>query len=130
MRTQPARNSAAPNSVDELMTDDIIAIGSTDPVSRARDLMIGLGIHALPVLDDGKAVGIVTSADLVDEWPENFPVSEVMTAQPFTIGRHATVGEAAEEMLGRQVHHLIVTEGKAVVGILSSFDLLFALLPR
>jgi CBS domain-containing protein len=111
------------------MTRDLIMVSATDPVSRARDLMIALGVHALPVVSDSTTVGIVTSADLVDDWPEDFEMAEVMTPWPYTIDIEATVGEAAEEMMARGVHHLLVVEAGSVVGILSTFDLLEVLVP-
>ncbi len=49
----------------EAMTSPPVTIESTRPVAVAAELMIEQGINRLPVLDQGKLVGIVTRADLV-----------------------------------------------------------------
>ncbi len=123
------RSEQIPATVDELMTEDLIAVRPIDRVGRARDLLIALGIHALPVMNGNEVVGIVTTADLVDDWPEETPVSEIMSRTPFVIASAASLVEAAEEMLAHEVHHLLVTDGSETVGILSSLDLLRAVVP-
>lgn len=106
------------------MTTDLIALGPDDRVGRARDLLICLGIHALPVIVDNEVLGIVTSADLVDDWPDDEVVSTIMTGSPFTIAAEAGFREAADQMITRRVHHLMVELDGDVIGILSSLDLL------
>jgi len=49
----------------EAMTSPAITVESTEPVSRAAALMVERGVNRLPVVEDGKLVGIVTRADLV-----------------------------------------------------------------
>ena len=53
-----------------------------------------------------------------------------MTAVPYRISGQATIEAAAQEMLARQVHHLVIDEPGSPIGILSSFDLLRALTPN
>ena len=72
-------------------------------------------------------VGLVTSHDLVDDWPDDELVSTVMSEAPLTIDADAGVAEAADLMVERRVHHLLVERGGQPVGILSSLDLLHAL---
>ncbi len=115
--------------VSDLMTEDILTVHASDRVGRARDLMIGVHINALPVVEDGVVVGIITSTDLVDDWPDHVPVADVMQSSPIRIDQGATLADAAEKMLSRQVHHLIVDGDGGTVGIVSSFDLLRAFLP-
>ncbi len=49
----------------EAMTAPARTIGPRRPVSAAARLMLEKGINRLPVVEDGKLVGIVTRADLV-----------------------------------------------------------------
>ena len=116
-----------PTLVGDLMTVDLTGLIPTDRIGRARDLQISLGIHALPVMDGNNVLGIVTSTDLVDDWPEDDPVTSIMSPAPTSIEAEATVGEAAALMLAERIHHLMVTDETGVIGILSSFDLLGAL---
>lgn len=113
--------------VRDYLTADLITLGSTDPVSRARDLMLGLGFHGLPVVDDGSVVGIVTSADLVEEWPQGEPIATIMSRAVRLVDADAPISVAAELMRGESIHHLVVMDRDGLAGILSSFDLLAAL---
>lgn len=122
LRTEPL-----PRVVDDLMTEDLIALGPDDRVGRARDLMLALGVHALPILDEERTVGIVTSTDLVDDWPEDTELAVVMSTVLLVIDRSAELAEAAETMLAHHVHHLVVMDSSETVGLVSSFDLLRAL---
>lgn len=111
--------------VNDLMTADLIALRSHDRIGRARELLLGLGINALPVVDDeGTIVGIVSSRDLVEEWHPGEPVSTPMSTAVATIAPDATIADAARVMLAEHIHHLVVMNGKDLVGILSTFDLL------
>jgi acetoin utilization protein AcuB len=54
------------HTVEEAMTRGPLTTISPDaPASRAAELMHSEHIHRLPVLDDGKLVGIITTTDLV-----------------------------------------------------------------
>jgi CBS domain-containing protein len=54
------------HTVDEAMTrGPLTTIGPDAPASRAAEVMQAEQIHRLPVVDDGKLVGIITTTDLV-----------------------------------------------------------------
>ncbi len=117
-----------PKLVEDLMTGDMLTVRVSDTLERARDLMLSLGIHALPVVaEGGNVVGIITSHDLVDDqlsFEDDAIIEEIMTSPVVTISCEATLREAAEVMRGEFIHHLVVLDGLEPVGILSSFDLL------
>lgn len=115
--------------VRDYLTADLITIEPTDPIGRARDLMLGLGFHGLPVVEDGAVVGIVTSADLVEEWPAGEPVATIMSRAVRLVDANAAVSVAAELMRSESIHHLVVMDQDGLAGILTSFDLLAALVP-
>lgn len=119
--------SASPATVGDLMTPELLSLEPGDPISRARDLMLAFGINALPVMEDVMVVGIVTSSDLVDDWPDQDTVSTIMSTAPFSIRIDASLREAAEQMVQFRIHHLLVESDGLVAGILSSLDLLEAL---
>ncbi len=121
------RREGPPATVGDLMTEDLLAILPEDRVGRARDVMLSVGVHAVLVMDGNEVLGIVTSTDLIDNWPDDEPIATVMTAAPAAISVEATVREAAESMISTRTHHLLVEDGHEVIGILSSFDLLDAL---
>lgn len=111
--------------VDDLMVADVVVARPTDVVGELRDRMLDHRISALPVVDDdGHPVGIVTSSDLVEEHPPELGVTEVMSTEVLVVPRYEDVHIAARVMRNHRTHHVVVTEGRKVVGVLSSFDLL------
>jgi len=52
--------------VKQIMSSPLFSIGSDESVRIAADLMHDREIRKLPVIDDGKVVGIITSTDIVN----------------------------------------------------------------
>lgn len=52
-------------TVDDAMTTPAVTIASNRPIHEAAALMTKRGVNRLPVVDDGRLVGIVSRADLV-----------------------------------------------------------------
>jgi CBS domain-containing protein len=55
---------AAHHPVGDWMTHDPVTVEADVDVATARDLMLGRGFRHLPVIQDGKLVGIVSLRDL------------------------------------------------------------------
>lgn len=53
-------------AVAEIMTKAVITIGPRSPVEEAARLMLQEKISALPVIDGGQLVGIITETDVLD----------------------------------------------------------------
>ncbi len=66
--------------VEQVMTQSVITVGPDRPAREAARLMLDHKIGALPVLDDGRLIGIITETDIVRAFVH-------MTA-PLTSGRH------------------------------------------
>ncbi len=116
------------SNVGDLMTGDLITLRPSDPVHRAQELLVGAGLHALPVLDErGDAIGMVTSVEVGSEVLINEPVASVMVQPVVTIDVNASIAQAANLMRAEFIHHLVVTDGTDTVGILSTYDLLYVL---
>lgn len=116
-------------TVDDLMTADLVFCRSGESSAAARSMMLEREIHGLPVLDDlGNVIGIVTSHDLVDDDPDMETVNDVMSTNVATIDAGARITEAAAVMRDERLHHLVVVDGAGhAVGVLSTFDLLSVL---
>lgn len=54
------------STVRDLMTPDVVTAGPETTLAEAADLMLKRLIGCLPVLDDGRLVGIVTATDVLD----------------------------------------------------------------
>jgi CBS-domain-containing membrane protein len=64
------------------MSAEVHTAKTTDVVGPLRDLMLQRAIHSVPILDtNGTLAGIVTSSDLIEEWPPQMGVQTVMTAR-------------------------------------------------
>jgi CBS domain-containing protein len=53
------------HTAGEAMTAPAVTVETDSPVSEAARTMVSLGVNRLPVVEDGRLVGIVTRADLV-----------------------------------------------------------------
>jgi CBS domain-containing protein len=98
----------------------------TDSVAEAGRNMKEHGVHHLPVLDDGKLVGIVSALDVlridVDD-REKAPVSSVMTPDVETIASNATVREVLDLIERVTFNAFPVVDGEVLVGIVTTADL-------
>lgn len=89
-------------------------------------------LGALPVVDGGRIVGIVSERDVVRRLHEqggallDARVSEVMTADVVTCAPGDGVGDLARVMTERRVRHLPVVVDGALAGIVSIGDLVKA----
>ena len=52
--------------IKQIMSSPLFSINSDETVRIAADLMHDRGIRKLPVIDDGKVIGIITSTDIVN----------------------------------------------------------------
>ena len=111
--------------VVDVMAADVILAKPGDLVGGVRELMSAHGIHSLPVVDEeNQLVGMVTSTDLMPGFSAKIPVSRIMSTHVYTVTPQADVSTAAQMMREYRVHHMVVTDGEKVVGVVSSLDLL------
>ena len=52
-------------SVEQVMTQNVTTISTKQTIREAAEILVDSKFHALPVVDDGELVGMVTSADLL-----------------------------------------------------------------
>jgi CBS domain-containing protein len=104
------------------------SIGPDATVIDAIRLMDEKNVGALPVVDNGKLVGIVSERDytrkviLKGRSSKETPVKEIMTKQLVTVDPRDCVTECMRIMTEKRVRHLPVLEGADLVGILSIGD--------
>lgn len=61
-----ARRERERHTVRDLMTVNVVTVPPATTIRRAANIMRGRAIGCLVVVDDGRIVGIVTAADLLD----------------------------------------------------------------
>ena len=120
--------------VKDYMSTPVNVIERNEPIQRARNLMFKYSIGRLPVMDNGKLVGIVTKYDITNrisqaapEWRrrpiDKVPIQVVMTEKPITIFPDATMPQAAELMIENDISGLPVEQDGEIVGVITSRDM-------
>jgi len=125
--------------VKEWMTTPVISVEADTPVADAYNIMMERSIRRLPVVQNGKLVGIVTLGDLREARPSSatslsiyelnyllskLTVDKVMTHNPFTMSPETPIQIAAKMMMDRKVGGLpVVNEEGHLVGIITESDI-------
>jgi CBS domain-containing protein len=139
-----AGTSYGGRKLEEVMTIVPVTISADDSIGRAVSLMRAEGISKLPVLKEGRVVGVVTFHDILDEVygprdrmpgkvrgkgemgkPMRDPVSSIMSSPVVTAAPGDTLSSAIGSMLGRDISCLVVTgSGDRLLGLVTKTDLL------
>jgi acetoin utilization protein AcuB len=124
--------------VKDWMSKDPITITDDTSMMKAIHLMKQNRFRRLPVLQEGRLVGIVSDRDLKEASPSKattldvhelyyllaeLQVKDIMTRDPVTVSPDDTVEHAAQIMLENTISGLpVVTDQGDVVGILTQSD--------
>ena len=116
-------------SVQDQMTPSPGTIGSGATVGEARALLLAADMRHIPVVDDGRLVGIVSDRDLRRAHGQGMrdttPVDRIMSRSLATVSRDTSLEGATELILEHRISALPVVEGDAeLVGVLTIEDLL------
>lgn len=112
-------------TVDQFMSPEVISAAPGDSVAELRDRMVNQGISALPVVDPkGSLLGIVTSTDVLRAKDPEQRAAAIMSDHVYTLPPYAKVDVAARLMRNHGIHHVVITLGSKVAGVLASYDLL------
>ena len=116
--------------VQEIMSTKVETIKPTSSLRATARTLSNLNVGALPVVDDGKLVGIITDRDVsvyaiaIGREPQSTDVEVVMTKEVFTCDENQKLTEAAEIMEQHNIRRLVVVNSNNdVVGILTVDDL-------
>ena len=125
--------------VRDWMSAPPITVDVNTTLPEACELLRRHQIRRLPVLENGKLVGIVTRGDLrgaqpseattLSIWELNtllakLKIKEIMTPDPITIREDATIRDAAQLMIDYKVSGLpVVDENGELVGMITESDI-------
>lgn len=142
--------------VDEIMTKRVETLTPNDTIKDAVNLMIDSKVNTVPVVDhENKCIGILSRTDLTEMFMEEDNhlsdvldterlsmdwvhhsletsnkklVKELMNYDVATVRNNQKLTDACHLMSLHQIHHLpVVDDLDAVVGIVSTFDIVSAL---
>lgn len=112
--------------VRDIIASPVATLTLDSDVGRARDLMTLKKISSIPIvnLDDDviEVEGIVSFQDLVGVYDDSVKLVQVMSRNIFAVTPETTIQKAAEVMMEKRIHHLIVMEQDQLVGIISALD--------
>lgn len=116
--------------VERIMTTPPVVVVPSMSIAGARKLLARNSIHHLPVVEQGRLVGILSAADVAHAAP-TATVADAMQAGPISVPASATLREAATILATGMFHSLpVVAPGGAVVGIITTSDLITVLLQQ
>jgi CBS domain-containing protein len=110
-------------------SSDIIACDCTTPVAEVVQTLATKRIGALPVLREGRVVGIVSERDVIYRLADrgkdclDVAVEEIMTSPAITVEPATTVDEALSMMTRRRFRHFPVVDNGELVAFISIGDL-------
>ena len=114
--------------VSDVMTAQVVTATPSTSIQAIAKTMAEIDSGAMPIVDDGKVVGLVTDRDIVLRvvavgGQVNSPVSEIMSEGVQSCQEEDSVAEAIGTMSSQQVRRLVVyNDAGRLVGILSLGD--------
>jgi CBS domain-containing protein len=115
-------------NIRDVMTPNPRTVSPQDSIQSAARIMRDADTGAVPVVDNGRPVGIITDRDIVvravaDGGQLSRPVSDIVTSSMVVATPEMSTREASELMSEHQVRRLPVVEHERLVGIVSIGDL-------
>ena len=133
--------------VREVMSSPVVCVPPDLPLKDVADLLVARAISAVPVVERGELVGIISEADLLPlelapdprahltppaDLPGQLPkvAGEAMTREVIALPEDADLAEVGRLLLERRIKSIPVVRGRRVVGIVARRDLLAVLARR
>ena len=115
--------------VSDAMTSQVSTAAPTDTVRKVAQVMAHVETGAVPVVDNGKVVGLVTDRDIVlrvvaEGRSFDSPISEAMSdGEVLSVREDDILADATAKMASNQVRRLVVlNDAGKLTGILSLGD--------
>lgn len=142
-----------PLRIRDMMTEQVATVGPQAPLDDVVDLLLRKEVKAVPVMEDGRIVGIITGGDLLSRarMPlrldmhghvpadlrhrhshclefANLKACDIMSSPVTSLGITTTVTDALKLMTTRNIKRLPVTaDDGTLMGIVSRTDVLAAI---
>ncbi len=125
--------------VRDCMSVDPATVGPKDSLQKVIELLRRRDIRSVPVIENGRLIGIVTDRDVrqvapayplfrdedeIRRYTEKLTVTAAMTADPMTIAPDAPLVEAAKVLEAYRISSMPVVDDRRLVGMLTVTDVL------
>lgn len=129
----------ASDPVNRIMTQPVLTVGANELLEEVLRLFVGYPRHHLPVVEDGRVVGMLSSADIAKlksflppPGPareallrERWQVRRIMRSPAVTVTEHESAQRAAELMADNGIHSLpVVSSTGALIGMITTTDMM------
>lgn len=130
--------------VGHIMTSAVLSIEVHEPVTEVIRLFASYPIHHLPVVDERRIVGILSTADMLKlEYftpkssslasstilNERFSIAKLMRSPALTVTVEDTISDAATKMSSFGIHALpVINSAGYLIGIVTTTDIMSAFL--
>jgi CBS domain-containing protein len=134
-----AQTLNAASNVRDVMALNPATLDRNETLDLAEAIMNLGRIRHMPVVDDGRVVGILSQRDLfrsalitalgfgrkvTSSLIKTIKIKEIMTEKVFTISPDASIKDAARQMMDKKIGCLPVVEGDRLVGLVTETDML------
>lgn len=112
--------------IADIMSRAAVTSRADSSVESLIALMTQHHVGCIPIVDEqDRPTGIVTKLDLIECRGEpRTTAREIMMPHAMTVNADDTVARAASLMSAEQIHHLLVVDSnRALVGVVSTFDI-------
>ena len=113
--------------IREIMTSDVETCTLLDNVFEVAVKMKELNVGAIPIVDEGRLVGMITDRDIVirciaEKHPPSSKVEAVMSDHLVTASPEMSTQEATKLMAQHKIRRLPVVDGEKLIGIVALGD--------
>jgi CBS domain-containing protein len=117
----------------DVMVKDVITVSESTPLKEVARLFGEKKITGAPVVNDqGELVGVISETDIIRKttnigaWSPSL-AGQIMTKPVVTVSPNDTLQRVSELMYNRRIHRVVVAEGREIVGIITTMDILRAI---
>ena len=117
----------------DVMVKDVITISESTPLKEVTKLFGERRITGVPVVNaEGELTGVLSETDIVRKtnsigaWSPSL-AGQIMTKPAVAVSPNETLQRVCELMHNRHIHRIVVAEGRNIVGIITTMDILRAI---
>jgi len=115
-------------TVSSMMSRDVCVVDMDDTLASVEQRLTDKHLSWAPVMEErGALLGVISAADVLRFHaeggdPQAVRAWQLCTFKPISVAANADLREVARTMVDRGIHHVVVTEHGAAIGVLSSLD--------
>jgi len=123
-------------SISEIMQKNVIVANVDDSIGEVESFIAENQLSFLPIVDaDNKCFGVISDYDILKFHKEKGNARlehawEICSHGIIDVNADISIKEAASLLVENRIHHLVVSSGEAISGVVSSIDILRYLLTK